>query len=207
MDHSQADARDEVQPAAQRLADSIRTPLRPGDPRMHHYIPRFMLRRFAKDDRVARITLDAPREYEVAATDKVAVVKDLYTTVDSDETVGETVSVERLLAQIDGMATNATERLLGGVLFPPSFEDRANLALWFALLHVRGPANRRHMEAMADQAYKMQLSLIHDEDDARRHLTAADGIEPTDEEIALLLRKSKAWTTSSSSRIRTSPSS
>ena len=61
----------------------------------------------------------------------VAVMKDLYTIIDPE--VGETVMVERLLADIDGKAKGAIDRLILGVLFPPSL----SAPLWISRCGLR----------------------------------------------------------------------
>ncbi len=165
----------------------MRTPLGPGDPRVHHYVPQFFLRRFADGDQIARVELRKPDRHVLANVKNVAAIKDFYTTIDVDPTIGETASVERFLADVDGGAVKPIERLAFGFLFPPSNQDRFHVALWIAMLHMRGPGQRRQWEAMSDQAIKMQYSLVHDHASARAHLTDADGSEPTDTEVQELL--------------------
>jgi hypothetical protein len=168
-----------------KMVDGMRTPLAPGDPRRHHYVPKFYLRRFAADDQIVRVRFDKPRLRDTLHVNDVAVMRDLYTTIDVD--VGETVAVERILAVVDGAASSAIARLALGVLFPPQRADQLALALWLSMLHVRGPSARRWMEAMADHTMKMQMSLVHDEASARAHLRGDDGTEPDDETVKALL--------------------
>lgn len=169
---------------ADAMAEAMRTPLAPGDPRRHHYVPQFYLRRFARNDDLWRVRFDDPSAPTPVVVKDAAVIKDFYTTVDVD--IGETVAVERVLALLDGEASGAVARLAFGVLFPPQLQDRLNLALWISMLCVRGPQHRRQMEAMADHAFKMHLSLIHNEDQAREHLRS-DGVAPSDAEVQELL--------------------
>lgn len=56
------------------------------------------------------------------------------------------------------------------------------------MLHVRTPAQRWHMEAMADQAIKLQLSLVQDEASAHRFLEEWRDDRATDAEARDLLR-------------------
>ena len=98
------DAKEQVR----RMAQAMRTPLRPGDPLRHHHIPQFFLRRFADGDRIARVPLESPKAHQIAVVNDVAVVKHLYTTIDHD--VGETAAVERMLAVIDGDAVKPIVR-------------------------------------------------------------------------------------------------
>jgi hypothetical protein len=175
----------EAEATVRAMIDAMRKPLAPGDPRRHHYVPRFYLRRFADEDQLARVRLEKPGDHDVANVNDVAVMKDLYTTVDID--IGETVAVERLLGVLDGLAAGAMARLALGVLFPPQQQDRLNFGLWLSMLHVRGPDTRRTMEMIADQAMKLQMSLVRDEESARAHLRGDDGAEPDDETVQALL--------------------
>lgn len=90
----------EAEAHVRRLIDGMRKPLAAGDPRRHHFVPQFFLRRFSAGDQIARVLLTEPKRHQIAQVKDVAVIKDLYTSIDVD--VGETVAVERLLSVIDG---------------------------------------------------------------------------------------------------------
>jgi Protein of unknown function (DUF4238) len=107
-----------------RVLAEGRTPLGPGDPRLHHYIPQFFLRRFANEDEEVT-TVGMNRRQRTAHVSRTAAVKDFYRTHDED--IGDTVITEKLLAVFDGAASAAIERLALGVIFPPSMADRAML--------------------------------------------------------------------------------
>lgn len=139
----------------QQLLDELLTPLAPGEPRRHHYIPRFFLQRFAKDDMLIRVLADEPEERTLINTRHLAVVTDLYTTVIDD--VGESVVVEKLLAVSDGLAVGPIRRLAIGSSLPPQEEDREILAMWLALLYVRGPKTRRMLEVIGEFTSKLEL--------------------------------------------------
>lgn len=170
--------------ALEALEKRIRRPVAAGDPRRHHYIPEFFQKRFATaDEQVAVVPLRGDR-YRLVHVSRVAVMRDLYTMIDVE--IGETVAVERLLAEVDGQAAGAIGRLTGG-RFPPGPDDRATLAMWFALLGVRDPHSRRRMEALADSVYKMDLALVAHPDAARTRLRQNLGREPTAEEVGDLV--------------------
>jgi hypothetical protein len=175
----------EAEENVRQAVEAMRTPLARGDPRRHHYVPKFFLKRFADGDQIARVLAEKPRDHRVLGVNDVAVVKDLYTTIDIE--VGETVAVERILAIIDAEASSAIERLAYGLLFPPTRLDRVNIATWLSMLHQRIPRTRRQMEALADQTFKMQLSLVHDETSARAFLRGDGDTDPDDEMVQELL--------------------
>ena len=128
---------------------------------------------------VAPLDRSEPRSRHVS---DIAVESHLYTAL--VDQVGETVAIERLLAQADGKAAAAIDRLRYRLLFPPGPAARADIAIWIALLAVRDPFSRRQMEAMADQMYKLDLSLGRSAEYARARLRGNLGREPTDEEVA-----------------------
>ena len=138
---------------ARELLDDIMTPASPGDPRRHHYIPQFFLRRFAKGDQLVLVRLNDPENRVVSNVANLAVWKDMYTIVADD--IGETAGVERLLSVIDGGVVEPLKRLCYGVWFPPQIYDRAWLSLWILLLYVRGPRVRRVHEALLDYSSKL----------------------------------------------------
>ena len=139
----------------QQLLDKLLTPLVSGEPRRHHYVPRFFLRRFAKDDKLLRVLPTEPEEPKLVSTKNLAVMTDLYTIV-ADE-VGESVAVEKLLAVTDDLAVGPIERLAAGLSFPPQPEDREIVSMWLGLLYVRVPKTRRMIEALGDVTTKLEL--------------------------------------------------
>lgn len=175
----------EIAVEVQRFVKAARKPLAPGEPRRHHFVPQFYLRRFADNaERVAVVRLADPARPTVTHVRNAAVIKGFYTVV--DEAGDDTAAVEKLLALVEDAAKPAVERLVHGVLFPPPDQDRLQVALWLALQYVRDPQSRRRAEALADAAVKLQASLIPDER-ARDHLRDLHGREPTDEEVTDLV--------------------
>lgn len=69
--------------------DKIRKPLAPRDPRRHHFLPQFFLKRFVNEKhQLVVVRLDDPDAYDMTNVENVAVMKDLYTTIDAE--IGET---------------------------------------------------------------------------------------------------------------------
>lgn len=165
--------------------DRVNTPIASGDPRRHHYLPQFLLRRFADGrDQVAIVRLAHPTAPRVTNIKNAAIIRDLYLTVNDE--VGETVAVERVLAEADGEAARIIQEMLEAGKFPQG-EDRAHLSIWLGFLHTRGPFFRRQMEAMADQVTKLGLSLMSEPDAARAELRRMEAREPTEDEVSELM--------------------
>lgn len=162
----------EYEQAVLEFIAKARTPLAAGDPRRHHFIPKFFLRRFADErDQLNVVSLaEGAGNPRLTAVTNVAVTRDFYTTVDED--IGETVVIERILALADDEASGALARLTAGGT-PLTPEDRGHLAFWLGLLQVRDPFSRRQSEALADQLFKMQLSMDQDEEER----VTAPGVE------------------------------
>jgi len=179
------------------LEDAAR-PRGPSDPKRHHHVPQFYLKRFAQKDgpahRIATVPLDTPDRARVGSVADTAVISEFYTVVNEDD--ADSLVVERLLARVEAESKAPLERLAAGVLFPPQPLDRHQLSLFFALQWARGPHIRRAMEAAADIATKMQMSVVATEESVRRQLKERDGADPSREEVAAVLdwiRDERRW--------------
>lgn len=182
FDAAFAELAPEEQAEIERYVNSIRRPLQSGDPRRHHFVPQRYQRRFARDDKICRVSFDEPERIDELKTIDNAVVKDLYTIIDKE--IGETVVVERLLATIDAAAGAPMDRLILGVLFPPQTKDRMDLAMFIAMLYVRGPHHRRKTEALADMIHKAPWQGIRTRAEMRERLGwMNDGAGPTEDEL------------------------
>lgn len=185
-----------VQAEVIRVLDEQATTLAPGDPRLHHVIPQFFLRRFATEDGEVA-TIDLQGSNRIAHVSRTAAIKDFYRTHHED--IGETVVVEKLLAVFDGAASQAIERLALSVLFPPSPADRAVLALWLAFLTLRGPGHRRSNEAIGDHLMKLMIMMdanaSRDEGEperVRRLLEDVELVEHQNSHVKLMLQSALA---------------
>jgi len=173
--------------AGRGLVERVRAPLRPGDPRRHHFIPQFVLRSFADEAQQLVVTpVGDPTSRSIRGVANVAVVKDLYTVIDTE--VGETVAIEKILATADEQASRAINTLVshGPATLPP--EDRAAFMVWLGLLQVRDPFSRRRAEAMFDFGHKLDLSLASDPEVARIRLRGDGQEEPDPAEVAALAK-------------------
>ena len=143
--------------------------------------PQFYQRRFANEwDQLWVTPIDGSKGRLANVTD-IGVQRDLYTIIDKD--VGESVSVEHLLASIDGDTASAFARLATRFFRPPLNKDRAMVAYWLAFQHVRDPFARRQMEAISDVMYRTNLKPASNPRVAKERLTRNLGQPPTPEEI------------------------
>ena len=183
---------DEEQARIDTFIAEILTPLGPGDPRRHHFIPQFFLRRFADaSDQLSVTRLEDPNDPRRQHVSDVAVWRDLYTHV--DENVGETVAVERLFAVIDANASQVFRTVdFGRLRFPATELHRGHLATWIAFLAVRDPFTRRVMEAQTDLTLKLDLSLCRNPEVAADRLRNNLGREPTHAEVSDLVNAANA---------------
>jgi Protein of unknown function (DUF4238) len=169
----------DVPPEAKDLLHKLLAPTPGKEPRRHHIVPRFYLRRFADEkERLVAVDLANPTKRKPVSVNDAAVEKDFYTVI--DDTGSPSVAVERLLAHIEGWASPAIERASFGVLFPPQPNDRAALSLLIALQLVRGRDIRRQMEAMCDSTMKLMLEGIDTDERAAAYLRG-QGVESPDE--------------------------
>ena len=164
-------------------------PVQPGDPRLHHYVPQFYLKRFADDeDRVGVIELAKPSRghRRVNHVSKVAAIKDFYTIVHVDG--HDTTVVENILGAVDGRAARVIPRIAYGVL-APSDQDRFDFSLWLAFQNVRGPRTRRQLEAMGETVAKLEISMNTCERSVREFLAKERGEEPNDDDVDEMLNR------------------
>ena len=197
--HSPVDAA--IQEAYEWTVEGLKTPITPRSPRRHHYVPQFLMHRFAADDRLVRLPLfDSDGSTSATHIKNLAVIRDFYTfTVDS---VGDTVVIEEGLARLDSDASIVVERLLSAASLPLSRADRAKLTTWLTLLFYRGPKVRRIMEATDSFFAKTMLSLefpdkmseFQGQGEASRHQNAhlQEMLRLVDETAPLLMHR--RWT-------------
>ena len=144
--------------AHQWAIERLKIPITAGSPRRHHYVPQFLMQRFADDNQLVRLPLfDSDESASATHVKNLAVRKDFYTL--TVEGVGDTAAVEEGLARLDSDACIAVERLTSAESLPPSPADQTKLTTWFSLLFFRGPRVRRMMEAGDSVAAKMMLTL------------------------------------------------
>ena len=138
------------------------------------------------------IARDDLRRTFVASVDDVLAQRDFYTV----DTEGEpSQEVEDLLAALDGKCAEVTRRLLAGV-FPPSDENRVDVALFLALLWVRGWGMRRDMEHFMGHMIKMR-TVNTTRASLRKFFRETEDREASDEKIEDLVafaRNTAAYT-------------
>lgn len=175
----------EQRAAAEALVDRFRRPIKPGDPRAHHFIARWFLERFATvDKRLVRITIADPTSPSPPTSiENVAQMRDWYTFHDIE--VGPTVMIEKMLADVDGAAKQPFRRMTapGGYFFPPQQFDRIAINTWLAFQAVRGPGHRRRQEVMADMLAKATLDPETRNEIASQTLADDDVVDPRPEQL------------------------
>jgi hypothetical protein len=162
----------------------IRTPKASGDPVKHHYIPQFLLRNFSERGQLSAKQIGKSEELKRVAVGNAAVISDFYTVIDTE--IGETVVIERLLAEIEGEAAPIIQRLIREVGFPLSPVDRSTLSTWVGLQAVRDPQTRMMYQTLFELTIKMELDAVRDRQSAREYLTRR-GLKPTDENVQQIL--------------------
>ncbi len=113
------------------------------EPKRQHFVPRFLLRRFAKDGRFVRIYRASGKANTKASPRSACTIEDFYTIEDPAEP--EPLRVEKkLAAEIETPAALAIEAIVSGE-FPPSDEHRAALIAFVSAQFVRGPDTRNFL--------------------------------------------------------------
>lgn len=148
-------------------------------PRRHHLVPQFYLRRFANaHDKIMVSRRDLQKRF-LTSVERAARETDFYTV---ETTEGSSQLVEQILSRVETLAAQSIERLVAGG-FPPTQEDRENVAVFIALQLTRGRDHRHAWNVVADAFLKLSLEGMT-EAGVRQALTSAYGRPPTKEEVA-----------------------
>jgi hypothetical protein len=118
----------------------------------HHTVPKFYLRGFARDDKIATIRLPGDQRFLQSVND-AAVEKHFYT-VDGHEDGADVV--ERALAEVEGRTATVLEKVIAGS-WPLDLEDRSALGYFVALQATRVPALRKTMDYVGAQMLRLQI--------------------------------------------------
>lgn len=142
--------------------------------RRHHTVPRFYLRGFAHQDRLATVTLPGDKRFVQSVTD-ATVMTDFYTLDGHPDGVD---SFEKALSEIESEAAAILQRVIAGE-WPLSRDDRASLGYHISLQVARVPVKRRSSEYVARQLRRLEIGLGGRE--VLRSELVERGIDVTDE--------------------------
>jgi hypothetical protein len=149
------------------------------DPRRHHLVPQFLLKRFAERERLAMVKRDDVTSTPVITTPKNAAVQtDFYAVVSADGT--RSVAIETFLSAVEAQAAAAISRMDSGP--PLDREDRASIARFVAFQVARGRDKRDTIRKILLHALKL-AEEGPPADQVRATLRAETGREPTDREV------------------------
>jgi hypothetical protein len=148
----------------------------------HHYVPRFYLRRFSRDDRVKVVRRDQQKEFE--ATTKDAAVRTHFYTIGLDDGSRST-EIEDFLSKVEGQASTVL-RILDN-RGSPDAEQREWFSFFLALQLVRGPDIRATRREFTTEVMRMLVENLP-RSKAREMFIEEHGHEPTDEELDVHLQ-------------------
>lgn len=152
------------------------------EPKRHHLVPEFYLRRFANGQGRIALHRRATGQTKTISVRDAAVGVGFYTVLDEQGTPSQRVETS-ILQKLDDRAATALRRLASGP-FPPAEADRSDLAMFIAFQALRGPAFRHQVEAVGDITAKLLLQHTTREDLSR---PLEDGRIPSEEEVEAAL--------------------
>jgi len=123
-------------------------------PRRHHLVPKFYLRRFAKNDRVRVRSRDQTKSFETSVEN--ASVRSHYYAIDMTDGSRST-DVEELLAKIEGAAAEVIRDLEKGVL--PTGEARDLFSFFMTLQMTRTQVQRNTLDDMGTAVVRRLLEI------------------------------------------------
>lgn len=118
----------------------------------HHTVPRFYLRGFSSNDRIATIRLPGEQRFVQSVAD-AAVTKNFYSL--DGHPHGSDV-IEKALSEIEGAASAVFEKVIGGE-WPLQIEDRMTLGYFVSLQATRVPVQRQTMDHAAAMITRLQV--------------------------------------------------
>ena len=126
----------------------------PPTSRRHHVVPKFLLNKFA-EPRTSKGVLYALDKHtgdvRVASSNNVTIEKDYYLLPDDPELAGYAKDLpEGDLSRIEAAAAPVIGRLCDGSILPESFDARASLALFTAVMRARTPREREQFAAASE---------------------------------------------------------
>jgi len=149
------------------------------EPRRHHAVPKFYLRRFAKNDQIRVRSRDLKRSF-ITSIDN-ASVRSHYYTLDLSNGARST-AVEKMLSDLESTAASVIRGFDNGQL--PVGAERDNFALFLALQITRTQSQRNAMDELAT-AVTQRLLEIAPSDWAREAFTKEHGRAPDAQELAI----------------------
>jgi len=154
------------------------------EPKLHHYVPQFLLRRFANDQEQV-LTIDRKtKDSFPQSISKAAARTGFYKILNDDGSTDN--RVEEALGKIESRAATASAKLVDEGIFPLGDEDRDAIAAFTALQYVRTPSVRDHMSQVSDASFKAALATDKGRASMRAVLEATGDYE-TPEEIEVEL--------------------
>ena len=126
-----------------------------GVARRHHTVPRFYLDNFAEAGQVGTVMLPGDRRF-TQSVNNASAMTDFYA-VGQPNAEGSD-AFEKVLSTLETAAAPVVRKVLGGT-WPLVEEDRTVLAEFATVQHLRGPDRRNHMQNMAAQFARMDISL------------------------------------------------
>lgn len=137
--------------------------------RRHHTVPRFYLRGFAEQQRIATVRLPGVKRF-VQSINDASVVKDFYTIAGHED--GDD-AIEQSLSEVEGETAEIFRAITRGVWPLPS-DDRMALGYFLALQVTRLPVQRRTSDHIARQMLRLEIGL-GGKSGLRRRLEGEDG--------------------------------
>ncbi|HWJ65301.1 MAG TPA: DUF4238 domain-containing protein [Nocardioides sp.] len=118
----------------------------------HHTVPQFYLRGFSYDDQIGTVLLPGDRRFKQSI--RKAASENGFYTVEGHS--GGPDAIEKLMSKVEGAAAAVFDKIENGA-WPLDQEDRDCLALFITLQAVRGPDQRRNLEAVAAQIARLEI--------------------------------------------------
>ena len=158
--------------------------------RRHHIVPKFYLRRFAKDDRLIAVDVKTRKTLTNVRVDQVAIVRDAYRP--DGTVVPDHFDIENEISELERHFARALRQLGGS--FPPDPRTRALVADFVVFQLIRRPEKRTvdGEDRWGDWLLMLGL-LLNDPDDPGRRKMLADSELLEEREILRAAINERRW--------------
>lgn len=138
------------------------------EPKRHHYVPQFYLKNFADDKGQIWVYDRQTKQYRHQNVSDTALVRHYYRVESKDGKYN--TEVEKLLAEIEGLACVAIEKLKQGTTTLTE-EEKANIAIFAALQMTRVPDFEKRTNEMQEKIIrKVYKRVFHSVEAARQEI-------------------------------------
>jgi len=143
----------------------------------HHYIPRFFLKGFSADDKRLWLFDRYKKEFRLQNIANIASENKLYTY----KINGKEENLEDVFSQAEGYASSILRKIINKEQI--TGQEKADLAMFIALMYVRVPDSKKRIEEGSEKVYKKYNQIVFSNREWVKRVAKAKQPNITEKEI------------------------